>query len=316
MDKPTTTHVRAPAKINLTLEILGKRADGYHLLRSLLVPITLFDDVEMSLADGIESEVIADEISFQGGDLLPTDSENLATRAATLLKEVSGCSQGAKIRITKRIPIGAGLGGGSGNAAATLIGLNLLWDCGLSTADLMELGAQVGSDVPAMVHGGLVSVEGVGDSVMAVDLEDSSAEKGWWLVLVNPGFGVSTADVFSRCDSVLTSGSQVYNNMRFALSSRDVVLAGKSLQNDLQAVVSRKFPIIGIVLDAIADAGSVGTLLSGSGASCFGLAENEEHARELAAAIQKSLGNGFWIKVVKTMPDGVMATHDPLTVIF
>ena len=301
--------IRSAAKVNLTLQITGKREDGYHYLKSILCPTSLTDEVELTLADDISSSIDMSGVPFQQDMELPESSDNLTTRVARALKEVSGYAGGVRIHVKKQIPIGAGLGGGSGNAAATLVGLNELWGANLSQEQLIEIGAGVGSDIPAMIVDRLVSVEGVGEQVESLENSHSAGDSGMWMVLVNPGFSVSTKDVFTRMDSALTSDSQVYKNMRFALRSGDVKLAGHNLLNDLQAVVSRKFPLVEMVLEELVAQGSLGALMSGSGATCFGLAETEAQAAEIEVGVHERFGENIWTRVVKTMPDGVMATQ-------
>ena len=190
--------IRSAAKINLTLQITGKREDGYHLLKSVLCPTSLTDEVELTLADEISSTIDMSGVSFQREIELPESADNLTTRAAHALREVAGYTGGARIHVKKQIPIGAGLGGGSGNAAATLVGLNQLWGANLSQEQLIEVGAGVGSDIPAMIVDRLVGVEGVGEQVQVLEKAESAGDSEMWLVLVNPGFSVSTKDVFSR----------------------------------------------------------------------------------------------------------------------
>ena len=158
--------VVTPAKINLFLDILGRREDGYHVLRSIVMPISLCDRLTLEATDGIiETRVSLKHLPWEDRGLSEDPNSNLATRAARLLKEATGYPGGVRIDLEKYVPIGGGLGGGSADAAGALVGLNQLWGTGLSREDLMRLGVRLGCDVPALVHGGGVCMEGAGDRV-------------------------------------------------------------------------------------------------------------------------------------------------------
>ena len=245
----------AHAKINLTLEVLGVRPDGYHDLRSVVVPVPLHDDVVLEPADGVSVEMPG-AVSGRGhrpdgpsGDL--PQEKNLAWRAAQALRRATGCAQGVRIRIVKRIPAGAGLGGGSADAAAVLNGLNGLWGLGLPKARLCEIGATVGSDVPALVLGGPVLMEGRGERVAPLaesPLKDFPLPDLSRLVLRTPPVFVSTPRVFAE----------------FRASDR-----GQG-PNDLQPAACRLHPEILGALAALRAEGCIGVRMSGSGSSVFG----------------------------------------------
>ncbi|MGN0847261.1 MAG: 4-(cytidine 5'-diphospho)-2-C-methyl-D-erythritol kinase [Kiritimatiellia bacterium] len=236
--------IAAHAKINLTLEVLGVRPDGYHDLRSVVVPVPLHDDVTLESADGISV--------VMSGDL--PQERNLAWKAAQTLRRVTGCALGVRIVIEKRIPAGAGLGGGSADAAAVLNGLNALWGLGLSKRRLCELAAEVGSDVPALTLGGSVLMEGRGERVTPLaesacadfPLPDLSR-----LVLRTPPVFVSTPAVFRE----------------FRESDRGLGV------NDLQPAACRLHPEIAEALTALRAEGCTGVAMSGSGSSVFGFAK-------------------------------------------
>src|SRR4030042_6633058 len=163
----------APAKINLVLEVLGKRDDGYHELRSLVQTISLCDVISLEPTD---------VISLECSEPVLQTSDNLAIRAAELLRQVSGCQKGARIKLQKRIPWGAGLGGGSSDAATTLVALNRLWELKLKTSELIELAARLGSDVPFFIHGGAGLVEGRGEKVTPLE----AVAPRWFVLLIPP----------------------------------------------------------------------------------------------------------------------------------
>ena len=304
--------VSAPAKINLTLDVLGKRPDGYHDLRSLVVPISLCDTLVLTSTEGaIEVECSVAGLPGDARILLPPSADNLAFLAAKLLRETTGYPGGASIRIRKEIPIGGGMGGGSADAAGALTGLNRLWKTGLSQERLMELGARLGSDIPAMVYGKAVCMEGRGERIREVVCHWPEKTE-WWIVVVNPGFNVPTRDAYRRFRRGLTSTEETFNNACFALERGDGKLASASLLNSLEAPVFEKYPLLAILAGRLESAGAAGVLLSGSGASVFAMAADHNQALEIEATVKRETGPWLWTRVAKILPDGVMVAHGPL----
>lgn len=302
---------RAPAKVNLYLEVLGEHESGFHYIRSVVMPISVYDELVFTGTDGPITITTEESATLSGGMSLPEPAENLVTRAAVLLKQATGYKGGAQILLRKQIPIGGGLGGGSADAAAVLCGLNRLWKTGLSARQLAELGARLGSDVPALVQGGATLVEGIGEKVSP--LSGAEAKNAvWWLVLLNPGFGISTGDIYRRFKTSLTSRRPDVNQMLLALRNGDVELGARNLFNDLEPTVLRKYPLIAILLEQLAGAGALGVLVSGSGSTVFGLARDESQARAIEGEATSRLGFPVWSRVAKTLPDGVMVAHGPL----
>ena len=265
-----TRTTEAFAKVNLTLEVFSRRADGFHALRSLVLPVTLADTVTVASADGISSD-----------SPYPDD---LCARAARALQAAARTTRGAAIHVDKRIPAGGGLGGGSADAAATLCLLNDLWALRLAPAALAAVGAAVGSDVPALVlsrFSGLVMMEGRGEIVAPAHVAHAPVH----LVLVNPGVFSSTAEVYKNCTPRVTDDPSIVYNMRHALESGDVPAMVAALQNDLEAPAVRLHPEIAAAQRALAAAGAVGCAMSGSGSTVFGLVPDEAAGREIAASL-------------------------------
>ena len=304
--------VRTPAKINLYLRVLGKRDSGYHDIESVLVPVSLHDRILLEKTEESLEVIIEDSSSVPVDAIRNGHSEdNLMIKAAMALKKNTGFQGGVRMCLEKNIPIGGGLGGGSADAAGVLIGLNQLWDTGLSRKELITLGGGLGCDIPALIHGGAVLMEGLGEKVSPVSM--AKGEKSlWWLVLINPGFGVSTGDIYARYSLSLTSVLNPIKHVISALKEGDANLAVKGLFNALQDTVFRKYPLIEIIAENLAKAGSSGVLLSGSGASVFGMARDEEHARELSERVRQLPGCSVWSRAVRILPDGVMVAHGPL----
>ena len=253
--------VEAYAKVNLTLEVLGRRVDGYHALRSVVAAVSLADTVSIEPAETLTSDVVY--------------ADDLCLRAARTLDPM----RGASIRVTKRIPAGGGLGGGSADAAATLRGLNELWSLGHSAEELAEIGARVGSDVPAQVLGGLVRMEGRGEFVSSLPFVPLH------LVLANPGVHSSTREVFAACRARPSSDSRVFDEMASALVTGDPVRVAAALVNDLEEPAVRLHPEIGYALARLRASGVLGAAMSGSGSTVFGIVRSGEEAARIAGAL-------------------------------
>ena len=271
----------APAKVNLCLHVLGKRPDGYHEIDSLFF--------QVSLHDTLSFEPAADFSLQCEGEAAGPPEENLVVRAARLLQEASGTSQGARVRLVKKIPAGAGLGGGSSDAAATLLGLNLLWNLGLDVRELQELGARLGSDVPFFLAGVAARVTGRGECVSAFAPKFRIP-----LLLVKPGCQVSTPWAYGALS--LTKG---VGNYKLPCSGGpdtglEAILSGHS--NDFEMPVFRQFPEIGEVKARLLSAGAAGAVMSGSGSAVAGLFESQEKAVEASHRF-----SGEWHVVARTL---------------
>ena len=240
----------APAKLNLFLHVVGRREDGYHLLQTVFRFISLADRLDIDVrADG----QIGRETNLPG---VPHD-EDLVVRAARLLQQATGVKQGAHIHVRKQIPSGAGLGGGSSDAATVLIALNRLWRTGLSRAQLMALGLQLGADVPVFVFGQNAFAEGVGEQLTPVELPRQA------YLVIQPAQGVPTQGIFQAPD--LTRDTEPVKIMDF--SERQMITRLGFGHNDLQPVVLNRFPVVRQTLDWLEQAG-FNARMTGSG-SCF-----------------------------------------------
>lgn len=274
--------IEAYAKVNLTLEVLGERSDGYHALRSVVLPVSLCDTLDV--------------VAAGPGELTSTSGypDDLCIKAALALRQAVGCvGLGAHLAVEKRIPVGGGLGGGSADAAATLLALNELWQLGKTRSELAEIGAVVGSDVPALTLGGLVLMEGRGELVAPLE-----TALGLDLVLVNPGVFCSTGEVYSRCrirgrSAGETPTDQVIEAM--ANGNRSALVT--ALANDLQPSAIELHPEIGVAMEALTAAGAEAVLMSGSGSTVFALAADAAEAKRLAAIMAEA---GYWAKAVRS----------------
>lgn len=266
----TTMTIEAHAKINLTLEVFKVRSDGYHALRSVVMPVSLADTLEVEDAISLSSDT--------------GYADDLCLKAAKVLAP----GRGASIRVTKRIPAGGGLGGGSADAAAVLLALNDVWGLMRTREELMALGAQVGSDVPSLVCGGAVVMEGRGEVVRPVLPAEGSVPRAlpvYHLVLLNPGVASSTAAVYAKCEGREPTASLTLGKMLAALSSGDPSRVAAALQNDLTAPARALHPEIGEALDELRAGGALGVSMSGSGSTVFGVYADEAAAKAEASRL-------------------------------
>ena len=284
--------VRAHAKINLYLDVVGKRADGYHNLETIFHSIGLYDDVIIRKQ---KKKGITIHCEHPG---VPCDSRNLAYRAAECLSDEVGGIGGIAIDINKQIPVAAGLAGGSANAAAVLHGVNQLFELGFSQDVLMRLGARLGADVPFCLHGGAALGLGIGDRLTRLPaLSDVS------LLLLNPGIEVSTASVFKKLNFSLTTRKKAGIIIKTYVEKGDVVGIGKNLYNCLEMPVFSEYPEIGALKNELStQARCHGALMSGSGATVFAIMYDEDTARQNASHFKNNVS--FCTSTV-TSPVGV-----------
>ena len=268
----------APAKINLGLSVLGLLPGGYHALHTLMLPLDVGDELEVSPSGALSLRVV-------GADL-PTDAGNLVYRAARAYLDAAGVAMGADIVLHKRLPLASGLGGGSSDAASTLLALAELYP---ARVDLHALAVSLGADVPFFLGSGPALAEGIGERLTPVFLPPLH------LVLMNPGTPVSAADAYRWLDE---TGS--FTPPLDVQAIRDALETGQRLPcfNALQAGVLARHPEIGAVLNALSAAGLHSPLMSGSGSTCFALALSRAHAQEAATELQKSHPN-HWIRAAE-----------------
>ncbi len=255
-----------PAKINLRLEIIGKRADGYHDIQTIFQKISLYDEITFTLSPCNDITVTVDDAS------VPSGKNNIVYKAARLFMQDQNLSAGVTIDIKKKIPAGAGLGGGSSNAAATLTGLNKLFNCGLKQDYLFRLSQPLGADVPFFLSGyGTARASGTGEILTPVSLET----KLWFLVIF-PGFSISTAWAYnSYSNNILTKRKKNTIYISSIKNTDDIV---PLLLNDFERVVIPRYPVIETTKNELIKAGAVGSLLSGSGSSVFGIFSSKKES--------------------------------------
>jgi 4-diphosphocytidyl-2-C-methyl-D-erythritol kinase len=281
--------VLAPAKLNLFLEVLGRRPDGFHEIETLMVTVDLFDTLALTELDSGDIILECDDPT------LPTGNENLVVKAAERLKAATKCPRGVRISLKKAIPAQAGLAGGSSDAAATLVALDLLWDLGMAAPALDAVAAQIGSDVAFFLHGPSAICRGRGEQVEAL-----ATGRPLHCVLVVPEVGLSTADVYRNLRP--PERPRPIGPASEALAQGEPEALGRSLFNRLQPVAETLRPELIRVRDALAnlDPPLAGSLMSGSGSAYFGLGRDSAAAHR-AADVLKPLGLG-WVRVVTCGP--------------
>jgi 4-diphosphocytidyl-2-C-methyl-D-erythritol kinase len=275
-----------PAKINWFLRVTGKRNDGYHDIHSIMHYISLYDQLTFGNADSIEVS----------GNLDIAPEENLVYKAAHHLRNHTGVQSGARIVLKKNIPVGAGLGGGSSDAACALLGLNYLWNLSLSIKELHKLAEGIGSDVPFFFHGPCALIEGRGEKVHHIRDFDISHT----LLLVKPDFSVSTKWAYSHYDELsankLTKKTVDIKLFCQALINQDSTILRNLIENDLEKVVCTQHPVISRIKKVMLRENALASTMSGSGPTVFGIFKNRTEAEKAAQHMLP-----YWTSVVETL---------------
>jgi 4-diphosphocytidyl-2-C-methyl-D-erythritol kinase len=261
------------AKINLSIDVIKKRTDGYHEVEMILHEIDLADQIRIEKRNsGIE---LSCSVSY-----IPADEKNIACKAARLFFEYTGIRQGAGITLQKNIPVSAGLGGGSSNAAYVLTGLNRLYDTNIPEKELWRLAGMLGSDVPFFIYGGTALCRGRGELV-----EPIQTEAVFDLLIVKPDASISTKDIYESFDLALIEKRPLTSNLADALKSNDTITVSKNLVNVLEYVTLRLCPEIREIKTRLLELGALNSLMSGSGSAVFGIFKNRYDATVAADKI-------------------------------
>jgi 4-diphosphocytidyl-2-C-methyl-D-erythritol kinase len=300
--------VKAPAKVNWFLKVFGLRSDGYHDIKSLMHKISLYD--EMSF---VQSNKLTIKTDFR-----VSTKDNLVYKAAVLLKKLCNVDTGAEISLKKNIPVSAGLGGGSSDAAYTLVGLNELWSLGLSMKDLSSFAEKIGSDVPFFLSGNLCYIEGRGEKTTLL-----RAVNPFYLLLVKPPISVSTRWVYENyrkgkalsqnshlnsppgirkngTDKKLTKNIDTLDNIKYFFQDAISLQDQKNTDNfnDLESVTAQRFPVIEDIKQGLQQQGALFSLMSGSGPTVFGVFKNSEAATSASNSFDE-----YWTAAVQTLAD-------------
>ena len=280
--------LQAFAKINLGLDVLGKREDGYHEVSMIMQTIRMYDQLDMrkSVEPGIHLTT--------NKKYIPVDENNLVWRAAKLMMDTCGIMEGVSIHLHKVIPVAAGMAGGSSDAAATLVGMNRLFHCGLSKEKLMELGVQIGADVPYCVLRGTALAEGIGEKLTVLPPMPDC-----WILIGKPGISVSTKYVYTTLDLNTDTVHPDIDGMKKALEDGNLYGITERMGNVLQDVTIPAYPEVERIKEQMKTLGAVNAMMSGSGPTVFGIFDNEEKAQE---ACQKLRESGSCQQVFLTVP--------------
>ncbi len=280
--------LQAFAKINLGLDVLGKREDGYHEVRMIMQTIRMYDQLDMrnSVEPGIHLTT--------NKKYIPVDENNLVWRAAKLMMDTCGIIEGVSIHLHKVIPVAAGMAGGSSDAAATLVGMNRLFHCGLSKEKLMELGVQIGADVPYCVLRGTALAEGIGEKLTVLPPMPDC-----WILIGKPGISVSTKYVYTTLDLNTDTVHPDIDGMKKALEDGNLYGITERMGNVLQDVTIPAYPEVERIKEQMKTLGAVNAMMSGSGPTVFGIFDNEEKAQK---ACQKLRESGSCQQVFLTVP--------------
>jgi 4-diphosphocytidyl-2-C-methyl-D-erythritol kinase len=284
---------KSHCKVNLLLNILGRRADGYHELETVLHPVNVFDELNFERGgSGVQLSC--------NDKTLPTDSRNLVFRAAENFLTAAKVSEGVKIRLKKKIPLAAGLGGGSGNAAATLLALNGLFNQPLAPEKLNEIAAKLGSDIPFFLQDKPTLATGRGEQIQP--LENFSALRNKAFLLIHPGFGISTPWAYqnlARFPEALNGkpgrAQELISKLRASNCPND-----DNFYNSLEAPAFEKFPILELFQEFLRANGALAALMSGSGSTTFAICENVLAAESLAERFKLKFGQNYWTTAVPT----------------
>jgi len=267
--------MKAYAKINLTLDVVNKRENGYHDVRMVMQQIDLHDTVVIKKqVNGISLE--------SDNAFLPNNQSNIAWKAAKAVSSKVGKDLGVHIKIEKRIPVSAGLAGGSTDAAAVIRGMNALYELGLSQQEMMDIGVTIGADVPFCIMGGTALAEGIGE-----ELSEINAGNSIWLVLAKPSLGVSTKKVYEALDYKTIENHPMTDAMIDAVKCGDIGEISELLGNVLEPVTLSLYPSVGVLKSKMKEFGACGTLMSGSGPSVFGLFKNYDKACAAAKRLKR-----------------------------
>lgn len=280
--------LNAYAKVNLFLEVITRRNDGYHDLVTILQTVSLHDQIELSS----QPEKIILTCDLQ---TLPTDDRNLAYRAARILKEKTGTKHGVSISLQKNIPVGAGLGGGSSDAATVLIGCNQLWSCNLSYSELAKIAMRIGMDVPFFLRGGTALALGRGERIIQ---QLPTPELG--LIIIYPNFPVPTVSVYKNFDIRSVEETKEPAPLLSAVETGDAKGIAELLFNRLEMPAFKLHPQLAEIKEELVTAGCLGALLSGSGSAIFGIAWSKDEAQKIAQKL--CLETDYWVQSVSPIP--------------
>ena len=284
--------LKCRAKINLSIDVLGKRTDGYHLVEMIMQTIDLFDIIKIFSLE--EDKIVIESNSND----IPLDSSNIVYKAVDLIKEKFNIKKGAKIYIEKNIPIAAGMAGGSSNAAAILVGLNKIWELNLNQNELKDLGLQLGADVPFCIEGGASLAENIGEQLTKID----GLPQDTFILVCKPELFVSTKDIYEAIDSKIIDKRPDNKLLIKLLEENNVRQLSREMYNVLEEVTKEKYPVIEEIEKIMMDNNALGSMMSGSGPTVFGIYDTREEAEKCKDILLKKFKQVY---VVQSHEEGV-----------
>ena len=284
--------LKCRAKINLSIDVLGKRTDGYHLVEMIMQTIDLFDIIKIFSLE--EDKIVIESNSND----IPLDSSNIVYKAVDLIKEKFNIKKGAKIYIEKNIPIAAGMAGGSSNAAAILVGLNKIWELNLNQNELKDLGLQLGADVPFCIEGGASLAENIGEQLTKID----GLPQDIFILVCKPELFVSTKDIYEAIDSKIIDKRPDNKLLIKLLEENNVRQLSREMYNVLEEVTKEKYPVIEEIEKIMMDNNALGSMMSGSGPTVFGIYDTREEAEKCKDILLKKFKQVY---VVQSHEEGV-----------
>lgn len=275
--------LKSRAKINLSIDVLGKRQDGYHLVEMIMQTIDLYDLIEISERE--DNQIIIKSTSNE----IPLDCNNLVYKAADLIRNTFDINKGVEIYIKKNIPVAAGMAGGSSNAAAILVGLNKIWNLNLSDQKLEEIGLKLGADVPFCINGGAVLASGIGEELTPI----KGLSKDVCILVCKPDLFVSTKEIYECIDSKHIEKRPNNQFLIDCLKNENTRQLAENMFNVLEEVTVDKHPVIQQIEDIMTRNKALGAMMSGSGPTVFGLYENREEALKCKSILEKQFKQTF-----------------------
>ncbi|KXZ38887.1 4-diphosphocytidyl-2-C-methyl-D-erythritol kinase [Alkalithermobacter thermoalcaliphilus JW-YL-7 = DSM 7308] len=259
--------LKSRAKINLSIDVVGKREDGYHFVEMIMQTIDLYDSIYIE-------EICEDKIIIHSKNkCVPLDENNIMHKAADMIKKKFNIEKGIKINLEKNIPIAAGMAGGSSNAAAVLVGLNTLWNLNMNEQDLLDLGLKLGADVPFCIKGGAALAEGIGEKLTPIDTVE-----GIFILICKPDISVSTKDVYKQLDMSIVNERPNTQKILNYIKEKDILGLSSNMKNVLESVTEKKYPVIRKIKDEMLKNGALGSMMTGSGPTVFGIYKDKEKA--------------------------------------
>lgn len=278
--------LKSRAKVNLSIDVLGKREDGYHLVEMIMQTIDLYDKLKIT-------EIEENSILIKSNSLdIPLNEDNIMYKAVNLLKNQFNIEKGIEISIEKNIPVAAGMAGGSSNAAAVLVGLNKLWNLGLSENELKDIGLKLGADVPFCITGGSALAEGIGEELTNI----KGLPEDLNIVVCKPNIFVSTKEVYQSLNMDKVKRRPQNKELIDALQKEDVKFISENMVNVLEEVTSLKYSEIGQIEDIMIKNKALGSMMSGSGPTVFGLFDNKDCAIKAKEDLQAKYNQVYLVK--------------------